>query len=82
LTPLRAPHVAHRKPPNRLSVYKGPTSIIDCPFHDKTIVVTNCGRICLGRRKINFSMVFAGQAGGSKEVHDDIWLVRFMDYDR
>jgi putative transposase len=21
---------------------------IDCPFHDKTIVVTRCGRICLG----------------------------------
>jgi len=50
-------------------------------FHDKIIVVTNCGRICLGRRKINFSTVFAGQAVGIKEVHDDIWLVSFMDYD-
>lgn len=44
-------------------------------------MVTNCGRICLGRRKINFSTVFAGQAVGIKEVHDDIWLVSFMDYD-
>jgi hypothetical protein len=35
---------------------------IDYPFHDKTIVVTRCGRICLGRKKINFSQVFAGQA--------------------
>src|SRR5215468_6991030 len=26
-------------------------------------------------RKINFSTVFAGQAVGIKEVHDDIWLV-------
>jgi hypothetical protein len=51
------------------------------PFHDKTIVVTHCGRICLGRKKINFSTVFAGQAVGIKEVHDDIWLVSFMDYD-
>jgi hypothetical protein len=25
--------------------------------------------------------VFAGQAVGIKEVHDDIWLVNFMDYD-
>ena len=25
--------------------------------------------------KINFSTVFAGQAVGIKEVHDDIWLV-------
>ena len=35
----------------------------------------------LGRKKINFSQVFAGQAIGIKEVHDDIWLVSFMDYD-
>ena len=54
---------------------------IDCPFHDRTIVVTHCGRICLGRKKINFSTVFAGQAVGIKEVQDDIWLVSFMDYD-
>ena len=54
---------------------------IDYPFHDKTIVVTRCGRICLGKKKINFSQVFAGQAVGIKEVHDDIWLVSFMDYD-
>jgi len=33
------------------------------------------------RKKINFSTVFAGQAVGIKEVHDDIWLVSFMDYD-
>src|SRR5215471_6657803 len=54
---------------------------IDYPLHDKTIVVTRCRRICLGRKKINFSQVFAGQAVGLKEVHDDIWLVSFMDYD-
>jgi len=40
---------------------------IDYPFHDKTIVVTNCGRICLGHKKINFSTVFAGQAVASKK---------------
>jgi len=47
---------------------------------DQTIVVTQYGRICLGRKKINFSQVFAGQAAGI-EVHDDIWLVTFMDHD-
>jgi putative transposase len=51
------------------------------PFHDKVIVVTRCGRLCMGRKRINFSQVFAGQAAGIKEVHDDIWLVSFMDYD-
>jgi putative transposase len=48
---------------------------IDYPLHDKTIVV-----ICLGKKKINFSTVFAGQAVDIREVHDDIWLVSFMDY--
>jgi putative transposase len=43
--------------------------------------LARCGRICLGRKKINFGTVFAGQAVGIKEVHDDIWLVSFMDYD-
>ncbi len=60
--------------------YKGLPDI-DYPFHDKIIVVANCGRICLGHNKINFSTVFAGQAVGIKEVHDGIWLVSFMDYD-
>jgi len=51
------------------------------PFHDRTITVTECGRICFGRRKINLSTVFAGQNVGIKEVSDKIWLVSFMDYD-
>jgi transposase InsO family protein len=51
------------------------------PFHDKTIVVTNCGRLCLYRKKINLSTSLAGQAVGIKEVDDGIWLVSFMNYD-
>ncbi len=51
------------------------------PFHDKTVVVTNCGRLCLYRKKINLSTGLAGQAVGIKEVDDGIWLVSFMHYD-
>jgi transposase InsO family protein len=51
------------------------------PFHDRTIQVTQCGRICIGRRKINLSTVFGGQYVGIREVADRIWLVSFMDYD-
>ena len=51
------------------------------PFHDKTVVVTHCGRLCLYRKKINLSTCLAGQAVGIKEVDDGIWLVSFMDYD-
>jgi len=47
----------------------------------RAMPVSHCGRICLGAKKINFSTVFAGQAVGIKEIHDDIWLVSFMDYD-
>lgn len=53
----------------------------DYPFHDRTIRVTQCGRICIGTRKVNFSTVFAGQYVGIREVADSIWLVSFMDYD-
>jgi hypothetical protein len=28
---------------------------------DRTIIVTNCGRICVGKRKINLSNALAGQ---------------------
>jgi putative transposase len=51
------------------------------PYHDKTILVTRCGRICLEGRKINLSTVFAGQFVGVREVADKIWLVSFMDHD-
>lgn len=51
------------------------------PFHDRTITVTRCGRICLNNRKVNFSAVFAGQDVGVKEAEDGIWLVSFMNYD-
>jgi putative transposase len=54
---------------------------LNYPFHDKTVTVTQCGRICFGRRKINLSIVFAGQNVGIKEVANHIWLVTFMQYD-
>ncbi|TPK64146.1 MULTISPECIES: helix-turn-helix domain-containing protein [unclassified Mesorhizobium] len=54
---------------------------LDYPFHDKAVTVTTCGRICYNRKKINLSLVFAGQIVGIKQVEDHIWLASFMDYD-
>jgi transposase InsO family protein len=54
---------------------------IEYPFHDKDILVTACGRICMHRKKINISTVMAGQRLGIKEIDDGIWLVSFMHYD-
>lgn len=54
---------------------------LDYPLHDRDIVVTCCGRICMHRKKINISKVLAGQRLGIKEVDEGIWLVSFMHYD-
>ena len=51
------------------------------PYHDRTIQVTYCGRICIGGRKINLCRALAGQHVGVREVADRIWLVSFMEYD-
>ncbi len=60
--------------------YKG-LGEVKYPFHDRTIIVTSCGRICIGKRKINLSQAFAGQTVGVSEISEKIWLVSFMDYD-
>ena len=54
---------------------------LDYPLHDRDVLVTCCGRICLHRKKINISTVLAGQRLGIKEVDEGIWLVSFMRYD-
>jgi putative transposase len=54
---------------------------VDYPFHDKTITVTSCGRICFNHQKVNLSTVFAGQKVGIKQIDERIWLVTFMHYD-
>ena len=61
-------------------IYREPVEP-EYPLHDRAIRITNCGRICIGKRKINLSRVFAGQMVGIKEVAERIWLVTFLDYD-
>ena len=61
-------------------IYRGLPEV-DYPFHDKDVLVTACGRICMYRKKINISKVMAGQRLGIKEVDDGIWLVSFMHHD-
>src|SRR6478672_9954262 len=61
-------------------VYRG-LEELTYPFHDQTIMVTGCGRICFRGRKVNLSHVFAGQRVGVTQVGEHIWLVTFMHYD-
>jgi putative transposase len=61
-------------------VYRG-LEALTYPFHDQTIMVTGCGRICFKGQKVNLSQVFAGQNVGVTQVGERIWLVTFMHYD-
>jgi hypothetical protein len=51
------------------------------PLHDRDVVITACGRLCLHRKRINISTVLAGQKLGIKEVDEGIWLLSFVHYD-
>jgi len=51
------------------------------PRHDRDVLVTACGRICMHRKRISISHVLAGQRVGIKEVDEGIWIVSFMQYD-
>jgi putative transposase len=74
---MRMPAENYKKSPRP---YKG-LGDLEYPFHDRAALVTNCGRICFKRRKINVSTVFAGQLLGIKQVTNSVWLVSFMHYD-
>jgi putative transposase len=51
------------------------------PLHERSVLVTRCGRLCFGRRKINLSQAFAGQMVGVREVAERVWLISFVHYD-
>jgi putative transposase len=65
---MKYPAEVHRP---SLRPYRGLTDI-QYPMHDRTVIVTQCGRVCFNNRKINLSGVFAGQAVGVREVDDHI----------
>ena len=74
---MRMPAENYKKSPRP---YKG-LGDLEYPCHDRAALVTNCGRICFKRRKINVSTVFAGQLLGIRQVTNSVWLVSFMHYD-
>lgn len=50
------------------------------PEYDKSLLITNCGRVCIGRQKVHISKALANQLVGLLEVDDNIWQVDFMEY--
>jgi hypothetical protein len=51
------------------------------PFHDKTITLSQCCRVCDRGLKVSLSTAFAGVEVGIKEMENGIWVVSFLDYD-
>lgn len=50
------------------------------PGFDKTLLITNCGRVCLNDLKIHISKALANQPVGLKQIDNGIWQVDFMSY--
>lgn len=63
-----------------LKEYKGIPDV-NYPFADRVIKITQCGRLCMGKRKINVSRSLAGQHVGVTQTQEKIWLVTFMKYE-
>lgn len=63
----RGPQSGHVARP---AARRSPPDEPDCPLHDRTVRVTRCGRICVGRCKINLGTVFAGQLVGIRQIDD------------
>lgn len=53
---------------------------ITYPGYDKTLLVSNCGRMCIRRMKIHLSQAFSNQPIGLKYVDTGVWQVDFMSY--
>jgi transposase InsO family protein len=54
---------------------------LEYPLHDRDIVASSSGAICLHGKRVAISTVLAGQRLGLREVEADVWLVSFMHYD-
>lgn len=73
---MRCPAEVYERSPR---TYLG-ISDLTYPNCDKTLLVTNCGRLCVKKMKVHISKAFANQSVGLAEVDDYIWEVYFMDY--
>jgi putative transposase len=54
---------------------------ITYPGADKTLLLSSCGKICIGRKlKVNVSRAFGNQPVGLSQIDSGIWQVDFMSY--
>jgi putative transposase len=53
---------------------------ITYPGFDRTLLISNCGRVLLKKLKIHVSKALANQPVGLKQVDQGVWQVDFMSY--
>jgi putative transposase len=53
---------------------------ITYPDYDQTLLISNCGKLCFKRLKINICRALSNQPVGLKEIDSGIWQLDFMDY--
>jgi putative transposase len=74
---MKCPADVYTKSPR---IYQGLPDIT-YPGYDRTLLISNCGRICIGRKlKIHVSKAFANQPVGLILLDGGIWQVDFMSY--
>jgi len=73
---MKSPADVHTK---SLRKYNGLPDVT-YPEHDKSLLISNCGRICINRQKVHISKALANQPVGITEVENGIWQVGFMSY--
>jgi putative transposase len=73
---MRCPREVYRRSPRP---YEG-LNDLTYPDCDKTVLITNCGRICIKKMKVHLTKALANQPVGLQEVDDYTWEVYFMDY--
>ena len=73
---MKYPGEVHRR---SLNAYHGLPDLT-YPGFDKTLLISNCGRVLLRKLKIHVSKAFANQPVGLKQIDQGIWQVDFMSY--
>jgi putative transposase len=74
---MKCPTNIYKKSPR---IYQGLPDIT-YPGYDRVLLISNCGRICIGRKiKVHISKAFANQPVGLRHLDTGLWQVDFMSY--
>lgn len=73
---MKCPGEVHRPSPRS---YRGLPDLT-YPGFDRTLLISNCGRVLLKKLKIHVSKALSNQPVGVKQIDQGIWQVDFMSY--